>query len=162
MLQMKKIIFTLIFLMSAFFSNAQLRVGSLAPEISLPDTRDSIIKLSSLRGKVVLVDFWASWCMPCRAANPSIVRLYKKYKEKGFEVLAVSIDTKKDAWLRAIRQDKMTYTQVNENTGWSSTTAEKYFVEQIPTSFLLDQAGRLVAIDPYGNELETRIKNLLK
>ncbi|HMK03900.1 MAG TPA: TlpA disulfide reductase family protein [Ferruginibacter sp.] len=159
---MKEIIFTLGIIVNTLVASAQLRVGAMAPGISLPDTKDSIVSLSSLKGKVVLIDFWASWCMPCRAANPAVVRLYKKYKEKGFEVFAVSIDTKKEAWIRAIRQDKLTYTQVNENAGWYSKVAEQYFVEQIPTSFLLDRSGKIVAVDLEGNSLENKIKNLLK
>jgi peroxiredoxin len=159
---MKKAVFILCLLMATIAAGAQLKIGSMAPEISLPDTNDSIINLSSLKGKVVLIDFWASWCMPCRAANPSVMRLYRKFREKGFEVFAVSIDRKKDAWLNAIRQDKLTYMQVNENTGWHSKAAEKYYVDQIPTSFLLDRSGKIVAIDLDGVSLENKIKDLLK
>ena len=98
----------------------------------------------------MLVDFWASWCYPCRASNPGIVKLYKKYKDKGFEVFAVSIDVKKAAWLKAIRQDKLPYTHVNDVTGWYSIVAESFFVSEIPSSFLLDVTGKLVAVDAEG------------
>ncbi len=159
---MKKIFFVLILLTNALLGKAQLQIGDMAPDIALPDTKDSIRKLSSLQGKVVLVDFWASWCAPCRGANPYILKIYKKHRANGFEVFAVSIDAKKDAWLKAIRQDKLTYTQVNENTGWYSKVAGLYFVDQLPTNFLLDQTGRIVAINIEGNELNDKLKSMLK
>jgi len=164
MLQMKKIIFTLALMFASQIGKAQLQIGDMAPEITLPDTKDSIIKLSSLKGKVVLVDFWASWCAPCRGANPYIQKIYKKHKNKGigFEVFAVSIDAKKDAWLKAIKKDKLTYTQVNENTGWYSKVAGKYFVDALPTNFLLDETGRIVAINIEGNQLAEKLKEMLK
>jgi len=149
-----------LFLMISFLCNAQLKIGSIAPDIALPDTRDSILKLSSLRGKVVLIDFWASWCAPCREVNPYIERIYKKYKSKGFEVYAVSIDTKKEAWLKAIKKDKLTYSHVIENTGWNSKVAEQYFIDQLPTNFLIDKTGKIVAINIEGNELVEKIKYL--
>ena len=111
---------------------------------------------------MVLIDFWASWCAPCRAANPYIEKLYKKYKAKGFEVYAVSIDVKKDAWLKAIKKDKLSYLQVNENTGWYSKVAEQYYVDQIPTNFLLDKEGRIVAINLEGKALFDKVKSLVE
>ena len=158
---MKKYIFSVLIMVSMFSADAQLRPGVLAPEISLPDAHDSIVNLSSFKGKVVLIDFWASWCMPCRAANQHTVKLYKKYKAAGFEVFAISIDSKKSAWLKAIRQDKISYTQVNDNTGWYSKVAAYYFVDEIPTSFLLDKTGSIIDINLEGKELEKRIKSLL-
>ncbi len=140
---------------------AQLSLGGFAPEISLPNTKDSMVNLSSFKGKVVLVDFWASWCGPCRAANPAVVKLYKKYKAMGFEVFGVSIDSEKKAWLKAIKKDKITYQQVNDDGGWQSRVALQYFVDFIPISFLLDKTGKIVAIDAAGQELENRIKMLL-
>ena len=143
-------------------SRAQLRIGGPVPEIELPNTADSILKLSSFTGKVVLVDFWASWCVPCRAENPYVQKLYKKYKEKGFEVFAVSLDVKKDAWIKAIKKDKLTYTQVMDIGGWNSKVAERYFVDQIPTSFLLDKTGKIVAINLDGKELFDKVKSLVE
>lgn len=159
---MKRIFIIVLILMTGAAANAQLLVGTEAPEISLPDMKDSVISLSSLKGKVVLVDFWASWCGPCRASNPAVVRLYKKYKAKGFEVFAISIDSKKPNWLKAIRQDRLTYLQVNDNSGWNSAVAEKYFVNEIPTSFLLDKTGKIMAIDADGSALEKKVKELLE
>ena len=159
---MKRSVLIVIVLLSSFVACAQLKTGGMAPDIALPDNKDSILKLSSLQGKVVLIDFWASWCAPCRAANPYVEKLYKKYKEKGFEVYAVSIDTKKEAWLKAVKKDKLTYLQVNENTGWYSKVAEQYYVDQIPTNFLLDKTGRIVAINLEGKELFDKVKSLLE
>jgi thiol-disulfide isomerase/thioredoxin len=133
----------------------------MAPEISLTNAKDSTVKLSSYKGKVVLVDFWASWCGPCRAANPSVVRLYNKYKEKGFEVFGVSIDSKKTAWLKAIKQDRIKYTQVNDTDGWYSKIAEAWGVNAIPASFLLDKTGKIIAFDAEGKQLEALIEGLL-
>ena len=141
---------------------AQLHPLTYAPEIALPNSHDSIIKLSSFTGKVVLIDFWASWCGPCRAANPQVRRLYKKYGGKGFEVFAVSLDDKKTEWLKAIKHDKLVYTNVIDRDAWYSKIAEQFFVDEIPASFLLDKKGMIVGIDLDGKELEKKIESLLK
>jgi thiol-disulfide isomerase/thioredoxin len=159
---MKKFFFIVMLSVSSVMARAQLTLGSIAPEIALPNSADSMISLSSLKGKVVLIDFWASWCVPCRGENPAVVRLYKKYAAKGFEVFGVSIDVKKEAWIKAIKQDKITYTQVVDNTGWYSKVAEQYFVNEIPASFLLDSTGKIVAINAGGYALERKIKKLLQ
>ncbi len=158
---MKTLLCGILFMVCVFNVQSQLRPGQMAPEISLPNAKDSMVNLSSFKGKVVLVDFWASWCGPCRASNPDVLKLYKKYKAAGFEVFAVSIDSKKMPWLKAIRQDKLTYTQVNDNGGWYSKVAERYFVDEIPTSFLLDKTGKIVDINSDGKQLDNLIKNLL-
>lgn len=160
---MKRIILSIAFIFTfVFIAEAQLSIGSLAPDIRLPNTKDSMVSLSSFLGKVVLIDFWASWCAPCRYANPGVQKLYKKYKDSGFEVFAVSIDSKKPAWLKAIRQDRLTYTQVNDAAGWYSKVTETYFVEEIPTSFLLDKNGKIVAVDAEGATLDKLVSSLLK
>jgi thiol-disulfide isomerase/thioredoxin len=162
MLQMKRYLLLLLIFTTSVVAKAQLAVGSYAPEITLPNNLDSIVSLSSLKGKVVLVDFWASWCVPCRASNPEVLKIYKKYAAQGFEVFAVSIDVKKEAWLKAIKQDKLTYMQVVDNTGWNSKIAGRYFVDEIPVSFLLDKLGRIVAVNLEGKGLEKKIKQLLQ
>jgi len=137
-------------------------VGQQAPEISLPDTKGNITNLSSLKGKVVLIDFWASWCMPCRVSIPAVVKLYNKYHSKGFEVYGVSIDEKKNAWLKAIKQDNINYTQVNDKAGWYAKVAEAYGVNEIPATFLIDKKGTIIAVNPEGKELEDKINELLQ
>lgn len=159
---MKKIFLFSIILAGSLLCRAQLKIGDAVPEISLPDAMDSMINLSSLNGKVVLIDFWASWCAPCRAVNPYIQKLYKKYKAKGFEVFAVSLDVKKEAWLKAVKKDKLTYTLVIDNTGWNSKVAESFFVDQLPTNFLLDKTGKIVAINIEGKELFDKVKEMVK
>lgn len=158
---MKQLIAVMFFTGITAMANAQVRQGDRAPEISLKNAKDSVVKLSSYKGKVVLVDFWASWCVPCRAANPSVVRLYKKYKAQGFEVFAISIDSKKSDWLKAVKHDGIPYTQVNDPAGWNSKAGENYGIDAIPTSFLLDKSGNIIATDLEGAELENKIKELL-
>jgi len=141
---------------------AQVKVGQMAPEISLPNTKDSIVNLSSFKGKVVLLDFWASWCGPCRISIPGVIKLYNKYNAKGFEVFGVSIDSKKAAWLKAIKQDNINYIQVNDNGGWYGKVPEQYGVNAIPATFLLNKKGEVVAIDLEGQKLEDKIIELLR
>ena len=159
---MKQLFLLMVFFVPTLTAKAQLHVGSEAPEITLPNAKDSMIKLSSFRGKPVLVDFWASWCGPCRAENPSVVKLYKKFRERGFVVLGVSLDMKKSEWIKAIKKDRITYLQVIDKDGWNSTFAGKYFVDQIPSNFLLDKEGKIIAINFDGAELEDKIKQLLE
>jgi peroxiredoxin len=162
LLQMRQVfLFAFISLISVTV-RAQLAAGTIAPEISLPGTNDSIINLSSFKGKVVLIDFWASWCRPCREAIPGVVKLYNKYKAQGFEVLGVSIDSKKPMWLKAMADDKITYTQVNDSMGWNAKVTEVYNVNEIPATFLLDKTGKIIVVNAEGTKLERKIKMLLK
>ena len=161
MLNMKSIMVAIVFMLAGLITTAQVKVEQMAPEISLPDAKDNAINLSSLKGKVVLIDFWASWCGPCRAAIPNVIKLYDKYKANGFEVFGVSIDSKKTDWLKAIVNDKIKYTQVMDKDGWNSAVAEKYGVYSIPSTFLLDKTGKVVAVDLDGEELEKKVKDLL-
>ena len=137
-------------------------VGSAAPEISLRDTTGNAIALSSLRGKYVLVDFWASWCGPCRAENPNVVRMYNKYKDKGFTIYGVSLDRTKAEWQRAIRNDNLPWTHVSDLKFWQSTAAQQYGVQAIPQTFLLDKEGKIIAKNLRGDALEHKLEEILK
>ncbi|HTB51401.1 MAG TPA: TlpA disulfide reductase family protein [Ferruginibacter sp.] len=159
---MKNLLIAMIFLLIGYNGIAQVDVGQMAPEISLPNSNDSVINLSSFKNKVLLIDFWASWCGPCRRSIPGVVKLYKKFKDKGFEVFGVSIDANKAEWLAAIDHDKITYTQVNDNTGWHSLIATQYNVNAIPATFLIDKKGKIIAIDAEGGYLKRKIKRALK
>lgn len=133
----------------------------MAAEIALPSAAGDTIKLSSLKGKVVLLDFWASWCGPCRVANKGLVKLYDKFKKKGFEIYSVSLDEQKEAWVKAIKKDKISWLQVIDNGGWETPTASKWRVSALPTSYLIDKEGRMVAMDLEGKDLEKALKDML-
>ncbi len=135
-------------------------IGDEAPEIALADTNGTPVNLSSLKGKVVLLDFWASWCRPCRMENPNVVRLYKAYKDNGFTVYSVSLDNSKDQWKGAIRKDQLTWSHVSDLQGWSSSAAKTYKVTSIPHTFLIDADGKIVAKNLRGEDLEKALQQL--
>ncbi len=138
-------------------------IGSSAPEIALPDPDGTIRKLSSLKGKVVLIDFWASWCGPCRKENPNVVAIYGKYYDKGFEVFSVSLDRERDGWLKAIAKDGLLWPDhVSDLKYWKSAGAAEYGVSSIPYTVLIDKKGKIVAKKLRGEELEMKIKELCK
>jgi len=141
-------------------------VGKQAPDFSLPDANGKQIKLSSFRGKYVLVDFWASWCMPCRAENPNVVEAYNKFKGKNFAILGVSLDNpgEKDKWLDAVKKDNLTWTQVSDLKGWESAVVPMYDFGQvgIPYNILVDPEGMIIAERLKGTGLETKLAEVLK
>jgi peroxiredoxin len=134
--------------------------GSPAPEISLPDPDGKTITLSSFKGKVVLIDFWASWCSPCRKENPNMVRIYNKYNAKGFEILGVSLDKTRDAWVKAIADDKLTWAHCSDLKFWQSEAALTYNVSAVPYTVLIDREGKIIAKGLRGEELEARLEQL--
>ncbi len=134
--------------------------GTPAPEIALPSPEGKEITLSSLKGKTVLIDFWASWCGPCRAEMPHIVELYKKCKGKNFEILGVSLDQTKDKWIEAIKKDNITWPQVSDLKFWNSVVVSAYNIQSIPYTILVDKNGIIVAKGLKGEELEAKIKEL--
>lgn len=137
-------------------------IGKKAPDFvqSTPDGKK--VKLSDFRSKYVLLDFWASWCGPCRAENPNVVAMYSQYKDKGFTVLGVSLDQpgQKTAWVKAIEKDQLTWTQVSDLKGWENIVAKKYGVQAIPTNFLIDPSGKIVGHNLRGEDLQKKLAEI--
>ena len=143
-------------------SNAGISIGNTAPELNFPDVNGNNISLSSLRGKIVLLDFWASWCGPCRKENPFVVNLYNKFKNEGFDIYSVSLDNDKNKWINAIKQDGLVWkNHVSDLNGWQSAGAAKYMVRSIPQTFLIDENGTIIDIGLRGEALEKKLNELL-
>ena len=136
-------------------------IGAEAPDIRLPAPDGHEIALSSLKGKVVLVDFWASWCGPCRKEMPNVVKAYAKYKNKGFEIFGVSLDKEKDKWVEAIQVEGITWPQVSDLQYWNSEVVKQYSIEGIPYTVLLDKEGKIIAKNLRGAELDKKLAEVL-
>ncbi|KQS30717.1 hypothetical protein ASG33_10015 [Dyadobacter sp. Leaf189] len=151
------------FLVLAFSyqTNAQgtvVKVGNAAPEIALPGLKDDTVRLSSLRGKVVLIDFWASWCAPCVQEQPELKKLHTQFAKQGkFEILGVSLDSKRPAWEKAIERLAISWPQVSDLKFWMSPVAGTYEIEALPFNVLVDRSGKIVAINLHGKALEEAI-----
>lgn len=142
----------------------KLAIGEIAMDFTQNDTSGNPVSLSDFRGQYVLIDFWATWCIPCRIENPNVVRAYQKYKDKNFTVLGISLDREeqKEYWKSAIRNDKLTWTHVSDLKGWNNEVAKQYGIKAIPQNYLLDPEGRIIAKNIKGEELSRTLERVYK
>jgi len=138
-----------------------IKVGQKAPDFTLPQEDGNPISLSDYKGQYVLIDFWASWCTPCRKENPNVVKSYNEFKDKNFTVFGVSIDEDKNAWIEAVKNDQLVWKQVIDTDGWKSKVAELYNVQAIPANFLVDPEGTVIATNLRGAQLKRELEKVL-
>ncbi len=164
-----KVLFSVALLFLSGFSSQEFNEGEKVPDIVMNDLKGSTKKLSDLKGQVVLVDFWASWCKPCRKENPGIVKVYNEYKNtefkngQGFTVFSVSLDSKKTAWENAVEKDGLVWdNHVSDLKGWKNDAAKLYGIRSLPHSYLIDGEGTIIAVNPRGSQLEKELKKFKK
>lgn len=136
-------------------------IGEIAPDFTLLTPEGDSLSLYSVKAKVKVLDFWASWCGPCRAENPNVVALYQKYKDKGLEILSVSLDSKREPWVKAIREDGLTWKHVSDLQGWKCAAAQRYKISAVPSIFVLDSDNRIVGSFLRGKQLEQVLDSLM-
>ena len=148
-----------LFLLIVSFSsvNAQIKLGDTFPNIQLQNNKNITVKINSFKGKTVLVDFWASWCAPCRMSNKKLVKLYEKYKNQDFEIVGISIDTDKTKWLKAIEKDRLRHQQLIDPKGFDAKSAVLFGVDALPSAYLFDSSGKLIAINPTETQIISQI-----
>jgi len=137
-------------------------IGEMMPELEQTDTISKVVKLSQFRGKYVLVDFWASWCAPCRRENPNLVKAYQKYRGKGFEIIGISLDENKEEWLKAIRNDGLTWTQLSDLKSFKNSVAQQLSIQAVPDNFLIDPNGVILAKGLRGDDLSKELERIFK
>ena len=155
---MKKLFFIFFIIANTFIVNAQIKVGDKLPAIKLKSSRNSDVNLTSFQGKYILIDFWASWCGPCRLGNKKLVKLYSEISPDKIEIIGISIDTDANKWLKAIEKDKIKFTQLIDSKGFDSNTAVLFGVEELPSKFLFSPEGILIATNPTEEEITKLIK----
>ncbi len=141
-------------------SRLKIAPGTMAIDFEQPDKEGKLVRLSDYRGKYVFVDFWASWCVPCRAENPHVLKAYNEFHQKGLEVLSVSLDEKREAWLKAVEQDGLPWTQVSDLKGWKNSASQSYLIKAIPANFLIDPSGKIVASGLRGDHLQQELERV--
>lgn len=158
MFKLKNIATLFLIVISFSTASAQIKLGDTFPDVQLQNDKNTTVKLNSFKGKTVLVDFWASWCAPCRVANKKLVKLYDKYRNQNFEIVGISIDTDKTKWLKAIEKDKLKHQQLIDPKGFDAKTAITFGVEALPAAYLFDASGKLIAINPTEAQIIAQIK----
>lgn len=157
---MKNIVILFICYLFCNFTDAQIKIGDPLPIINLPNYLNKEVEILDFEGKIILVDFWASWCAPCRKANKKLVGLYQEYGSKNLEIVGISLDTDRAKWQNAIAKDKIEYTQLIDPYGFEAKSAIQFGVDALPASYLFDQAGKLIAINPTEQEIKNQLNHL--
>lgn len=155
---MKKLFFIFFIIANTFIVNAQIKVGDKLPAIKLKSSQNSDVNLTSFQGKYILIDFWASWCGPCRLGNKKLVKLHNEISPDKIEIIGISIDTDANKWLKAIEKDKIKFTQLIDPKGFDSNTAIQFGLEELPSKFLFSPHGILIATNPTEEEITKLIK----
>jgi peroxiredoxin len=162
MFKIKNIAALFLMIATVSLANAQIKTADTFPDIQLKNSQNASIKLNSFKGKTVLIDFWASWCGPCRLANKNLVKMYEQYKDQNFEIVGISIDTDQTKWLKAIEKDKMKHPQLIDPKGFDAKSAITFGVDALPAAYLFDASGKLIAINPTEAQIIVQIKKNTK